>query len=39
VNRNVEIKKFLTKAKKDAELCAILGDADDIDDIAEIAHR
>jgi len=39
VHRNVEIKKFLTTAKNDAALCAILGDADDIDDIAELAHR
>jgi len=39
VNRNAEIKKFFTKAKKDAELCAILGDAEDIEDITEIAHR
>ncbi len=39
VNRNSEIKKFFTKAKKDAELCAVLSEADDIDDIAEIAQR
>lgn len=39
MNRNTEIKKFFTKAKKDAELCAILGDAEDIEDITEIAQR